>query len=143
MRKFRQLHLWIGLITSLFILVEAITGLLLSETWLMGQTSSQKEMRMPAQSTNPSASPTAGSTGNSTDANANTAVSRKPEGFGQQGSSLAGWVHQLHEGRVGSTNLKWLVDITAIALIILTLTGIALSIQTLRAQSRSRKRRNG
>ncbi|UUZ85896.1 hypothetical protein LJK88_22030 [Paenibacillus sp. P26] len=37
--------------------------------------------------------------------------------------------------------MKWLADLTAIAMIILTSTGIALSIQTLRAQSMSRKKR--
>ncbi len=38
MRKMRNLHLWIGLISSIFLLVEAVTGLLLSEPWLIGQT---------------------------------------------------------------------------------------------------------
>ncbi|STO36655.1 Uncharacterised protein [[Flavobacterium] thermophilum] len=36
MRKMRNLHLWIGLISSIFLLVEAVTGLLLSEPWLIG-----------------------------------------------------------------------------------------------------------
>jgi hypothetical protein len=61
---------------------------------------------------------------------------------GQQGSSFVGFIHGLHEGRIGSTNVKWLADVAAVGLMILTLTGISLSIQTLRAQNRSRKRRN-
>jgi hypothetical protein len=37
MKRIRQAHLWIGLITSIFLLVEAVTGLLLAEPWLTGQ----------------------------------------------------------------------------------------------------------
>ncbi|OOE06388.1 hypothetical protein BO219_00970 [Anoxybacillus kestanbolensis] len=36
MKKTRNLHLWIGLICSVFLLLEAVTGLLLTERWLMG-----------------------------------------------------------------------------------------------------------
>jgi hypothetical protein len=132
--KFCQLHLWIGLLTSILILIEAVTGLLLSEPSLMGQ-SSRPDMKMVMQggaANNQSQGATedgGGQTGNS--------ISRP-----QQGSSFVGFIHGLHEGRIGSTNVKWLADVAAIGLIILTLTGISLSIQTLRAQSRSRKRRN-
>ncbi|UUZ85897.1 PepSY domain-containing protein [Paenibacillus sp. P26] len=64
MRKYRQLHLWIGLICSVFILVESVTGLLLSEPWLMG--SQQMEQRMPvaAAAANGSAANTAASESN-------------------------------------------------------------------------------
>ncbi|MCS7461580.1 PepSY-associated TM helix domain-containing protein [Paenibacillus doosanensis] len=62
-------------------------------------------------------------------------------GFGQQGNSFVGFIHGLHEGRVGSVNVKWLADVTAVGLIILTVTGISLSLQTLRAQRRSRNKR--
>src|SRR3954463_7086002 len=44
MKKTRQAHLWIGLICSIFILMESITGLLMNEPWLIGQ-SSQTEQR--------------------------------------------------------------------------------------------------
>jgi uncharacterized iron-regulated membrane protein len=37
MKRIRQAHLWIGLITSIFLLMEAVTGLLLAEPWLIGQ----------------------------------------------------------------------------------------------------------
>lgn len=36
-KRIRQAHLWIGLITSIFLLVEAVTGLLLAEPWLIGE----------------------------------------------------------------------------------------------------------
>jgi hypothetical protein len=37
MRKVKRAHLWIGLIASILIFVEAFTGLLLNEPWLIGQ----------------------------------------------------------------------------------------------------------
>ena len=37
MRKVRRAHLWIGLIASVFIFIEALTGLLMTEPWLIGQ----------------------------------------------------------------------------------------------------------
>jgi hypothetical protein len=38
MKKTKRAHLWIGLIASILILAESITGLLMNETWLIGQT---------------------------------------------------------------------------------------------------------
>jgi uncharacterized iron-regulated membrane protein len=37
MKKLRRAHLWIGLIASIFIFMEALTGLLMNEPWLIGQ----------------------------------------------------------------------------------------------------------
>ncbi|GEN33533.1 PepSY-associated TM helix domain-containing protein [Aneurinibacillus danicus] len=143
MKKRRQLHLWIGLLTSFFILIEAITGLLLSEPWLIGMDkgerrpgmeqrasfSTREKGSLPSQSTNQSESvlSQAGKPG---------AISPEEDrgGFG-----LMGFIRGLHEGRIGGTNVKILVDITAIGLIILTVTGITLSIQIVRAQSRRKK----
>lgn len=41
----------------------------------------------------------------------------------------------------GNTNVKWLVDLAAISMIFLTITGIILSIKTLRAQGKQRRKR--
>ncbi|KQX66363.1 hypothetical protein ASD40_28120 [Paenibacillus sp. Root444D2] len=63
-------------------------------------------------------------------------------GPGQDGAnSLTGFIKGLHEGKIGNTNVKWLVDIAAISMIFLTITGIILSIKTLRAQGIQRKKR--
>jgi len=51
-----------------------------------------------------------------------------------------GFIRQLHEGRIGNTNLKLFVDIAAIGLIVLTVSGIVMSVQTLRAQRKMRQR---
>ena len=46
MRKIRNLHLWIGLFTSLLILIEAVTGLLMLEPALMAPSRPQGERRV-------------------------------------------------------------------------------------------------
>lgn len=33
----RKIHLWVGLILAVFLVIEAITGLILAEPWLVGQ----------------------------------------------------------------------------------------------------------
>jgi hypothetical protein len=58
-----------------------------------------------------------------------------------EANSVAGIIKGLHEGKIGNTNVKWLIDLTAIGMIFLTITGIILSIKTLRAQSISKKKR--
>lgn len=52
---------------------------------------------------------------------------------------MIGIIRGLHEGRIGTTNIKWLIDLVAIALMALTGTGIYLSIKVLSAE---RKRKN-
>ncbi|KRE40946.1 PepSY-associated TM helix domain-containing protein [Paenibacillus sp. Soil724D2] len=157
MKRTRQLHLWIGLICSVFILIQSITGLLLSEKWLTG--SGGAEMRPPgamsqgmtngnsdgaALSNQPSNSMTPSAAG---DQRTSGAMQGNRPAFngpspGQDGAnSLTGFIKGLHEGKIGNTNVKWLVDIAAISMIFLTITGIILSIKTLRAQGIQRKKR--
>jgi len=52
MRICRQLHLWIGLFTSFLILIEAVTGLLLTEPWLIGVDKPSKGHQMQLKKTN-------------------------------------------------------------------------------------------
>ncbi|EPR29136.1 PepSY-associated TM helix domain-containing protein [Geobacillus zalihae] len=133
MRKMRNLHLWIGLISSIFLLVEAVTGLLLSEPWLIGQ-AERGEMHRAAQERM-----NAFGAGQTSGTGASTApmTPRAEEG----GSSLMMFVRQLHEGRIGSLDIRWAVDVAAVAMIILTATGIFLSIRTLAAGRRRKQKR--
>lgn len=141
MKKFRQLHLWIGLITSVFILIEAVTGLLLSEPWLIGAPSRGEMKGMPMGDK--------ASTVNSASIKENQAARKsmpdenneKPfPGPERNGSDLAGWIRSLHEGKWGGANLKIVVDLTAVGLIILTVTGIVLSVRELRTLRKRRKK---
>ena len=148
MRKMRNLHLWIGLICSIFILIEAVTGLLLTEPWLMGGQSMERPQMGQGFQGFPGGQAIAPGSQQDGQQNGGTTEFRgqnrqqfgKREGFGDAGSNggLMGFIRQLHEGRIGGTNLKIFADIAAIAMILLTLTGIFLSIKTLRAQSLSR-----
>ncbi|MFC0296875.1 PepSY-associated TM helix domain-containing protein [Geobacillus jurassicus] len=129
MRKMRNLHLWIGLISSIFLLVEAVTGLLLSEPWLIGQTE-RGEMHRAVQE---------GMSSFGTGAGASTApMAPRAEGGG---SSLMMFVRQLHEGRLGSLDIRWAVDVAAVAMIVLTATGIFLPIRTLAAGRKRKQKR--
>jgi hypothetical protein len=50
-----------------------------------------------------------------------------------------GIVRGLHEGRIGTTDIKWLIDLIAIAMMLLTGTGIYLSIKILGADKKRKK----
>jgi hypothetical protein len=147
MKKFRTLHLWIGLICSVFILIQAVTGLLLSEPLLIGiQSPEERPMQMPQQNSGASLSgPGDNGAGQSASGDTGGGMRQGPArgAFpedGKTGSNLQAFIKGLHEGRIGGTDLKIVVDITAIGLIILTGTGIVLSVQTLRAQSIRRRK---
>ncbi|PGV46693.1 PepSY-associated TM helix domain-containing protein [Bacillus sp. AFS037270] len=165
MKKTRQAHLWIGLICSIFILMESITGLLMNEPWLIGQSRTEgganfkQGMMMPQQSTTTNnTSQTTGQTaqsGTATQSNgttnnqtvANTQGNTNGQvpamggrgGEGSQSGSLMSIVRGLHEGRIGTTDITWLIDLTGIAMIFLTGSGIYLSMKVL-AADRKRKR---
>lgn len=142
MKRTRQLHLWIGLICSVFILIQSITGLLLSEKWLTG--SGGAEMRPPGAMSQFSNSMTPSTAGDQETSGAmqGNRPAFNGSGPGQEGAnSLTGFIKGLHEGKIGSTNVKWLVDLAAISMIFLTITGIILSIKTLRAQGKQRRKR--
>jgi len=159
MKKTRKAHLWIGLICSIFILIESVTGLLMNEPWLIGQTQMEgnKGNFQPGQfnrgamqqGTTTNSGQTQGTTQAQAGINANgqtgqTAQNQFPSrpGAGGEGgtTSITGIIRGLHEGKIGTTNVKWLVDLVAIALIFLTGSGIYLSMKVLKADKKRRKR---
>ncbi|QPA31283.1 PepSY-associated TM helix domain-containing protein [Thermaerobacillus caldiproteolyticus] len=163
MKKMRQAHLWIGLITSILLLIQAVTGLLLTEPWLIGQQSRERSAfmqnmeqgQLPASSTQQGhSSPSttqegSASAGTMAQQNGSSGIGLEQgrfgprEGFhGEEGSnSLVGIIRGLHEGRLGTIDITWAIDIAAISMIFLTLSGIYLSVKLLLAQRRSRKKR--
>ncbi|MGG3467458.1 PepSY-associated TM helix domain-containing protein [Neobacillus pocheonensis] len=177
MKKMRKAHLWIGLICSIFILMESITGLLMNEPWLIGQTQTERmgnfqPGQMPgingdsSQASGQTQSQTNGqtqpNTNNQSNGNSQDNTSGQTQGqtgaktngqfpgqggrgaFGPGGENSQGSfmsiIKGLHEGRIGTTNIKWLIDLTAIAMIFLTGSGIYLSIKVLGVKKRKKDR---
>ncbi len=132
MKKSRQLHLWIGLLTSFLILIEAVTGLLMVEPWLMG-VNGPPEQRVEFEK------PATGEVVESAGFGRGGGAGRHfgPAG---QGNSIRSVVKNLHAGRIGNTDVSFLLDIVAVGLIFLTITGMIMSIKVLKAQ-RIRHRR--
>ncbi|PLS07271.1 PepSY-associated TM helix domain-containing protein [Neobacillus cucumis] len=172
MKSTRKAHLWIGLIASIFIFMESITGLLMNEPWLIGQTQQegfkgnfqqgqfnrgQFNKGQAGQGMNQNSGQAAGQiqgqNGNQTQrfngngqfqrrgnfgGNGNFPAGMTREGMGQ--TSAMGIIRGLHEGRIGNTNIKWLIDLIAIEVMALTGTGIYLSIKVLGAEAKRKKR---
>jgi hypothetical protein len=137
-KRVRQAHLWIGLITSIFLLVEAVTGLLLAEPWLIGQQERGEHHALipPGGNSVPSSS-----SENMQGLPESRWMEEKGREAGGSFQSLAGIIRGLHEGRIGELDVRWAIDIAAIGIILLTLSGIYLSIRLLIAQKNSRKKR--
>lgn len=131
MKKCRRLHLWIGLLTSLLILIEAVTGLIMSEPWLIGAGKPQTEQHVQLEGTR--TAETLGKTA--------PALGKPVEGeAAQSGGNLLRFVKALHAGRVGNTDVSILLNVVAVGLIFITITGIILSIKTLKAQGAAKKK---
>ena len=163
MKKTRKAHLWIGLICSIFILIESVTGLLMNEPWLIGQTQMEGNRGnfQPGQfnpgtmqqgattDSNQAAVQTQGQSGananGQTGSNATSQFPGRPgtSGPGGEGGtgSVTSIIRGLHEGKIGTTNVKWLVDLVALAMIFLTGSGIYLSLKVLRADMMRKKRK--
>jgi hypothetical protein len=137
MKRIRQAHLWIGLITSIFLLVEAVTGLLLAEPWLIGQKERGEHHALipPDRDSVPSSSPE-----NMKRFPESRGMEEKGREAGGSFQSFAGIIRGLHEGRIGAWDVTWAIDIAAVAIILLTISGIYLSIRLLAVQ-RNRKRK--
>ncbi len=186
MKQTRKAHLWIGLIASVFIFFEALTGLLMSEPWLIGQSGrggieggpgagfrgnfQQGEFSQgqdnPNQFTQGQSAPdgTQNNNGNGQYQNRfdSNGQSQEQNRFGGNGqfnrpnrfngdagfyqnrnqNSLMGFIRGLHEGRIGTTSIKWLIDLTAVAMMILTVTGVYLTVNVLRAEKRRKNRQS-
>lgn len=157
MKKVRRAHLWIGLIASVLIFMESLTGLLMNEPWLMGQAQVEggRGNFQPGQFNGGKFRQNAGQENGQMQgqngSNENGQFQGTP-GFGRNGNfpegfrgermgqgSLMSTIRGLHEGRIGNTDVKWLIDLTAIAMMFLTGSGIYLSIQILRADRKRKK----
>jgi len=167
-RKMRNLHLWIGLITSIIILMEAVTGLMLAHPSLMGMESRAPIIEGNSRTTSSDDDSISTSdqgqitanqstlTTNESSSNQNSVVSNAPssslEGKTQSDTiaprrggsrnqeadnSLMGLVKGLHEGKLGNLNITWVIDLAAISMIVLTISGMYLSIRILRRQRKS------
>jgi hypothetical protein len=168
MKKLRRAHLWIGLIASVFIFLESLTGLLMNEPWLIGQSQLQggRGNIQPGQfnqgqngqgtgnDNGQAGGQIQGQNGNGQfqgqngiGGNGQFQGRRRfgsngnftPGMFGRQSQGFLGTIRGLHQGMIGNTNIKWLIDLVALAMMALTGTGVYLSIRVLGAE---RKRKN-
>jgi hypothetical protein len=127
----RKVHLWLGLLIAVFLLVEAVTGLILSEPTLIGAAKphSSHEVRAAIENGS-SALPKLG--------NSQTAEVEKHVNQIAGDVSALVFIKQLHQGIIQSNSFRWIVDIIAVSIIVLTLTGIYLSIPLLKSQFKSK-----
>ena len=166
-KKTRNLHLWIGLICSVFLLLEAITGLLLTERWLMGMGGhshsshehahggahhEQLNMMDAVKKASESGAFSMDEVGvvmnhgmymvrlNDKDG---TLVTIAPDGtvVKKEVNKFASFVRAIHVGKLGLWN-RLMIDIAALAIIVLTGTGIYLSVKILRAQAKAKQRKS-
>ncbi|ANB60036.1 pepSY-associated TM helix family protein [Anoxybacillus amylolyticus] len=164
MRKMRNVHLWIGLITSLFLFIEAGTGLLLTERWLMGSSSGHGQHsehssghgeHLSMMDAVKKASESGAFDWNDVSVvmnhgvymvklndDAGTMVTISPDGtvISKEANKFASIVRGLHVGQVGDMNIKWMLDVASISILVLTGTGIYLSVKILRAQSKKKRK---
>lgn len=117
----RKIHLWVGLILAIILTIEAVTGLILAEPWLVGKGKPQIHMNDSQPTIEQRESIPRAITANG-----------KPA---QGGFNTFRFVHDLHQGKVGEFDVTWIIDLSAIGLIILVITGVYLSIPFLRIRS--------
>ena len=167
MKKTSNLHLWIGLICSVFLLLEAVTGLLLTERWLMGVSGHshgshehahgdghghvQLNMIDAVKKASESGAFSMDEVGvvmnhgmymvrlNDQDG---TLVTIAPDGtvVKKEANQFASFVRAIHVGKLGLWN-RLIIDAAAISIIILTGTGIYLSVKILRTQAKTKQRK--
>lgn len=132
-KTIRKIHLWFGLILAVFLLTEAVTGLILAEPWTIGAGKPEKlidgDRRLDIEQSEPAGQreimPPPGENG----------IAERTDSA-QSGFNALSFVKMLHQGNVGGLDFGWVLDLTAIGLVILALTGIYISIPLLRPRSR-------
>lgn len=145
MKRVRKLHLWIGLLSSLFLFMEGATGLVMMEPWLVGM-SRPEEHRFEgaAQGTFNEGGPTEIRSGGAPIVQENRRSARQGAGeFEREGFGAMGIIRGLHVGRIGNVDVSWLVDLVAVALMVLSGTGIYLSVKILRVERKGRLKPQG
>ncbi len=154
MRRLKRLHLWVGLITSILILIEAVTGLILEEPqWFAGTAEHARpaftqgegfngNVASNGNHANPFFGGQNGASGNNSAAGGDQGrFNRNFQGANTGGmASFRNVIEQLHRGTIGGKDIHWLMDLAAIALIFLTLSGIYMSIRILAAEGKRKKR---
>lgn len=127
----RKIHLWIGLILSVVILLEAVTGLILAEPWIIGQAKNQRLEVIPHRIDKNQFPETNNS------APLKNALPHESRST-QADFSAIGLAKSLHQGRYDGWNFKWLIDVSAVGLILLTVTGIYISVPLIRTHPNKR-----
>lgn len=159
MKKIRRAHLWIGLIASVFLFMEAITGLIMMEPWLIGQSDNNRPFAdgQAFQGGNFNRGQGfQGNTGSDSGLNSQNGQGfqrRNGSGFpgggfpngrmrGERDSgSLMGIIKGLHAGRLGNMDIGWLIDLAATSMIFLTGSGIFLSWKILSIEKKRKQAR--
>lgn len=127
----RKLHMWVGIILSIFILIEAVTGFILANPQLAGvERNSMIEGGRHQQFRGSGDIPTL-------DGEPGLVPNRPPV----DDDSVLSVAKMLHQGTYGAVDLRWLVAVIGVGVAFLTVTGVYLSVKPLGTQSRNRKRR--
>src|SRR4051812_4280912 len=110
MKNTRKAHLWIGLICSIFILIESVTGLLMNEPWLIGQTQMEGNKGNFQQGQFNRGAVQQGTTTNSTETQGQTGTNA----YGQTGQNAATSQFPGRPGAIGSGSEGGTTSITGI-----------------------------
>jgi hypothetical protein len=114
----RRIHLWVGVILSLVLLCEGLTGLILAAPSIFGQGPQEgrpAEIQDKVQ-------------GEKREMTAGEGEFKRNPVTARGDNSLLMIARTLHEGRIGTLNLRWLVALSGIGLAILCITGVFMAI---------------
>ncbi len=131
MKTLRRVHLWAGVAVALFLLLQSVTGLILSNTRPAGQGPpwARPEFVTSTDSSGQEPFPQVAGPG-----------FQGRRGFfeGSAGETNPTWAtaRELHEGRIGNYDFSLLLDIAAFGFILVTVTGLILAYKVLRGPGR-------